>query len=124
MGSYLMETSKFIVGLTKRGFENHGSFNRFLLTPSLYKDADGNRILTGNIHVCTFNNSTVAGNLGCVTFALSCKIKYKGSRKVQEGMELNKTADSKYQTANEALDAFDVWHDKLKRTLGSYKKIM
>ena len=123
--NYHTEVTKFQRGLYKFGFDNKGIFNRLNLHPSLYKDLDGNKILTGNIHVCTFSGvDTIAGNLGCVTFALAVKIKYKGSKITHDGMELNKSAESKYKTADEALEAFDVWHDTLQRTLRSYKKLM
>jgi len=119
------EIQKFKKALKERFFKTSGNsnFSYFMLTPSTYRNENGDLIQTGNINVMIFGGAnTPKGSLGCVSMAWQGKVKPYRCRTVIDNQVMSYAFVAK--DAKHAIAAFDKWHESTKTERKKWKLII
>lgn len=118
------QVQKLDAFLQYRGFNIHDTLREISLSPTYYKDENGNHVLISAIHVCIFGGKgTKQGDLGCITFSYHGKMKYKGKRYVITDPQLFKVAFVP-KDAYEAIERYELWHIEAQKAVSEWKQIL
>ena len=108
--------------LKEQGFHVSKILSTIQLVPHFYKDRDGNHNLITNISCCIWDDKyTKKGDLGCVTLYFSSICQLKHCHRAFDSELLKKVFCP--QTAEEAIQTFELWRIESNRTIETWTLI-
>ena len=119
----MTEKQKFTNYLKSKHYSNSSVLHRLNLVPMAKLTDTKDKALISSINVCLFDGSdTKDGDLGCVTFYFGGVLR-EYRRKYSTNAEMLKKAFCP-NTANEAIEAFDMWRAESWDTIKSWKTLI